>query len=57
MLYGYVALLFVFFYVSRFLNENYLGYLASFLALAIIIDKNVNIYQGGNNVTRERFGA
>lgn len=56
MLYGYVVLLFAFFYVSRFLNENYLGYLASFLALAIIIDKN-SIYQGENNVARERFGT
>jgi len=55
MLYGYVVLLFAFFYVSRFLNENYLGYLASFLALAIVIDKNNN--QGGNNVARERFGT
>jgi hypothetical protein len=38
MLYGYVALLFAFFYASRFLNENYLGYLASFLALALVVD-------------------
>ena len=34
MLYGYVVLLFAFFYVSRFLNENYLGYLAAVLILA-----------------------
>jgi len=33
-LYGYVVLLFGFFYVSRFLNENYLGYLLSLIALA-----------------------
>jgi hypothetical protein len=33
-LYGYVVLLFGFFYVSRFLNENYLGYLLSLAALA-----------------------
>lgn len=38
MLYGYVALLFAFFYMSRFLNENYLGYLAAFLALALLIE-------------------
>lgn len=40
MLYGYVALLFAFFYTSRFLNENYLGYLAAFLALALVVDEN-----------------
>ncbi|MDM8519577.1 hypothetical protein QUF64_05970 [Anaerolineales bacterium HSG6] len=38
MLYGHVSLLFVFFYSSRFLNENYLGYLAGFLILAVLID-------------------
>lgn len=37
MVYNYVILLFAFFYVSRFLNENYLGYLAALLALAFII--------------------
>lgn len=39
MLYGYTALLFTFFYTSRFLNENYLGYLAAFLTLALVVDK------------------
>jgi 4-amino-4-deoxy-L-arabinose transferase-like glycosyltransferase len=34
MLYGYVVVLFGFFYVSRFLNENYLGYLLALFALA-----------------------
>jgi hypothetical protein len=34
MLYHYVLLLFAFFYVSRFLNENYLGYLLALFALA-----------------------
>jgi hypothetical protein len=34
MLYHYVLLLFAFFYVSRFLNENYLGYLLAFFAMA-----------------------
>jgi hypothetical protein len=38
MLYGYVVLLFGFFYVSRFLNENYLGYLLALFALAHFID-------------------
>ena len=33
-LYHYVLLLLVFFYVSRFLNENYLGYLLAVFALA-----------------------
>jgi len=34
MLYHYVLLLFAFFYVSRFLNENYLGYLLALFAVA-----------------------
>ncbi len=38
MLFGYVVLLFGFFYMSRFLNENYLGYLAAFLSLALVVD-------------------
>ena len=33
-LYHYVLLLFAFFYASRFLNENYLGYLLAFFAMA-----------------------
>jgi hypothetical protein len=37
MLYGYVVLLFAFFYVSRFLNENYLGFLLSVMALAVFV--------------------
>ncbi|MBN1994135.1 MAG: hypothetical protein JW953_15665 [Anaerolineae bacterium] len=40
MLYGYVVLLFAFFYMSRFLNENYLGYLAALLSLALVIDSS-----------------
>jgi hypothetical protein len=39
MLYGYTALLFAFFYTSRFLNENYIGYLAAFLALSLVVDE------------------
>jgi len=56
---GYVTLLFAFFYASRFLNENYLGYLASLLALAIVIDPSTNhiVHEGGNNVTREIPGS
>ncbi len=37
MLSGYVVLLFGFLYASRFLNENYLGYLLSLLALAVFV--------------------
>lgn len=40
MLYGYTVLLFAFFYASRFLNENYIGYLAAFLALALVVDED-----------------
>ncbi len=40
MLYSYVVLLFAFFYVSRFLNENYLGYLAAILTLAWVADEH-----------------
>ena len=38
MLYAYVIFLLAFFYVSRFLQPNYLGYLLGFLALAFLID-------------------
>jgi hypothetical protein len=37
MLYGYVIFLFIFFYLSRFMQPNYLGYLLDFLALAYLI--------------------
>lgn len=37
-LYNYVLLLFAFFYVSRFLNENYLGYLLALFAVAYSIE-------------------
>lgn len=39
MTYHYVVLLFAFFYVSRFLNENYLGYLLALGALAYFNEK------------------
>jgi hypothetical protein len=39
MLHGYGVLLFGFFYVSRFLNENYLGYLLAVLALAYCVEE------------------
>jgi hypothetical protein len=45
-LYGYSALMLVFFYFSRFLNENYLGFILAFVALAYCAD------EGG-----ERVGA
>ena len=32
----YGVLLLVFFYTSRFLNENYLGYILAFLAIGIL---------------------
>jgi hypothetical protein len=36
----YALLLFGFFYVSRFLNENYLGFLLAFFAIGILADTN-----------------
>ena len=39
MLYGYVVLLLTFFYLSRFLQPNYLGYLTAILTLAFTIDE------------------
>jgi hypothetical protein len=41
MLYGYSALMLVFFYLSRFLNENYLGFILAFFALAYWADEGV----------------
>jgi hypothetical protein len=40
MLYAYVVLLLAFFYVSRFLQPNYLGYMLGFLALAMTIEED-----------------
>ena len=40
MLYSYIILLFAFFYVSRFLQPNYLGYMLCFLALAMTVDED-----------------
>jgi hypothetical protein len=39
MLYHYAVLLLAFFYVSRFLNENYLGYLLAVFAVAYFADE------------------
>ncbi len=39
MLYGYSTLMLVFFYFSRFLNENYLGFILAFFALAYCTDE------------------
>jgi len=36
-LWGYALFLFSFFFVSRFLNENYLGYLLAFLVLGALV--------------------
>lgn len=37
---GYALFLFAFFFVSRFLNENYLGYVLAFLSLGAVSDFN-----------------
>ena len=37
---GYAAWLFAFLYLSRFLNENYLGYLAALLVVGCFIDED-----------------
>ena len=37
-LWGYGLFILVFFFVSRFLNENYLGYLAAILVLGALAD-------------------
>lgn len=42
MLYGYVVLLLVFFYFSRFLQPNYLGYLAAVLTLAFTVEERLS---------------
>lgn len=36
---GYGVFLLIFFYGSRFLNENYLGYILPFLAIGILADE------------------
>ena len=41
-LWGYGIFLLAFFFVSRFLNENYLGYIAAFLALGTLVDPAVS---------------
>lgn len=43
-LWSYGVFLFAFFFVSRFLNENYLGYILAFLVLGVLIQGNA----GGN---------
>ena len=52
MLYAYVVLLFAFFYVSRFLQPNYLGFMLGFLAVALTIDEkssSTKLNQGDDN--------
>jgi hypothetical protein len=39
MLYGYGIFLLAFFFVSRFLQPNYLGYLAAVLTLAFLVEE------------------
>jgi len=46
-LYGYGLLLFVFFYFSRFLNENYLGYILAVLALAYWLEESADVDNAG----------
>jgi hypothetical protein len=41
MLYSYGLFLLVFFYVSRFMQPNYLGYILAFLTLGILIDESL----------------
>jgi hypothetical protein len=43
MLYGYAVLLLTFFYVSRFLQPNYLGYILSILTLALMLPESEDI--------------
>lgn len=40
MLYNYAFLMLAFFYTSRFMNENYLGYILAILALAFFTDSS-----------------
>jgi hypothetical protein len=40
MLYHYAFLALAFFYTSRFMNENYLGYLLAVIAIAILVDSS-----------------
>ena len=47
MLYGYSIFLLVFFYLSRFMQPNYLGYILGFLTLAIFIDDKFSNRQIG----------
>jgi len=44
---GYAVFLLAFFFLSRFLNENYLGYILAFLALGV--------FGGGKKAQREPF--
>ena len=40
MLYGYGLFLLIFFFVSRFMQPNYLGYILGLLSLAVLIDSD-----------------
>jgi hypothetical protein len=43
----YALLLFGFLYASRFLNENYLGFLLAFLAIGILVDQESTGHESG----------
>jgi len=47
-LWGYGVFLFAFFFVSRFLNENYLSYILAFLALGALVQEDA-----GNRTAEE----
>jgi hypothetical protein len=40
MLYHYAFLALAFFYTSRFMNENYLGYVLAVMAMAVFVDSS-----------------
>lgn len=51
-LWGYGLFLLAFFFVSRFLNENYLGYIAAILALGALVDVPPVASEPINNAAR-----
>ncbi len=55
MLYAYVVLLLPFFYVSRFLQPNYLGYMLGFLALAMTVDEEFNSSGRDDNENKNKI--
>ena len=47
-LWSYGLFLFAFFFVSRFLNENYLGYVLAFLVLGMLVETKGQVNPGGD---------